>query len=178
MTEKVLEIIGENFNTTRRVKATSPRIVLEDGKAALVYKNLDGVKCFLDVSALYPQDPAELKKTQITHVAQAMKNKDLDYIGWIIRAQVEVGATIIDICVDEISVDPDERNEWMQWIIPVAQDITDLTLAVDSSDPRTIIDADIDNGGAEFNLGADDPVDVRKVLVSHRLGDMGNLGFL
>jgi 5-methyltetrahydrofolate--homocysteine methyltransferase len=139
MSDKVLEIIGENFNTTRRVKATSPRIVQEDGKACLVYKNLDGAKCFLDVSALYPSDPAQLKKTQITHVAQAMKNKDLDYINWIIRAQVEVGATIIDICVDEISVDPDERNEWMQWIIPVAQEITDLTLAVDSSDPKTIV---------------------------------------
>jgi 5-methyltetrahydrofolate--homocysteine methyltransferase len=139
MSDKVLEIIGENFNTTRRVKATSPRIVHEDGKACLVYKNLEGAKCFLDVSALYPSDPAQLKKTQITHVAQAMKNKDLDYINWIIRAQVEVGATIIDICVDEISVDPDERNEWMQWIIPVAQEITELTLAVDSSDPKTIV---------------------------------------
>lgn len=139
MSEKVLEIIGENFNTTRRVKATSPRIVQRDGKASLAYKNLDGAKCFLDVSALYPSDPAELKKTQITHVAQAMRNKDLDYITWIIRAQVERGATIIDICVDEISVDPDERNEWMQWIIPVAQEITELTLAVDSSDPNTVI---------------------------------------
>jgi len=139
MNDKVLDIIGENFNTTRRVKATSPRIVQEDGKAALVYKDLEGKKRFLDVSSLYPADPAMLKKTQITHVAHAMRNKDLDYINWIIRAQVEAGATIIDICVDEISVDPDERNEWMQWIIPVAQEITDLTLAIDSSDPKTVI---------------------------------------
>ena len=138
MSDTVLEFIGENFNTTRRVKATSPRIVQEDGKAALAYTDLEGTKRFLDVSTLYPSDPADLKKTQITHVAQAMKNKDLDYINWIIRAQVDAGATIIDICVDEISVDPDERNEWMQWIIPVAQDITELTLAVDSSDPNTI----------------------------------------
>ena len=138
MSDTVLEFIGENFNTTRRVKATSPRIVQEDGKAALAYTDLEGTKRFLDVSTLYPSDPADLKKTQITHVAQAMKNKELDYIKWIIRAQVDAGATIIDICVDEISVDPDERNEWMQWIIPVAQDITELTLAVDSSDPNTI----------------------------------------
>ncbi|GMQ74870.1 MAG: methyltetrahydrofolate cobalamin methyltransferase [Gammaproteobacteria bacterium] len=139
MSGKILEIIGENFNATRRVKATSPRIVQKDGKAALVYMDLDGTKRFLDVSALYPSDPAELRKTQITHIAQAMRNKDLDYIDWVIRAQAEAGATIIDICVDEISVDPDERNEWMRWIIPVAQKITDLTLAVDSSDPNTIV---------------------------------------
>ncbi len=138
MSDKVLEFIGENFNTTRRVKATSPRIVQEDGKATLAYTDLDGTKRFLDVSTLYPSDPALLKKTQITHVAQAMRNKDLDYINWIIRAQVEAGATIIDVCVDEISVDPDERNDWMQWIIPVVQEITDLTLAIDSSDPKTV----------------------------------------
>ncbi len=138
MSDKVLEFIGENFNTTRRVKATSPRIVQEDGKAALAYTDLDGTKRFLDVSTLYPSDPALLKKSQITHVAQAMRNKDLDYINWIIRAQVEAGATIIDVCVDEISVDPDERNDWMQWIIPVVQEITDLTLAIDSSDPKTV----------------------------------------
>ncbi len=138
MSDKVLEFIGENFNTTRRVKATSPRIVQEDGKATLAYTDLDGTKRFLDVSTLYPSDPALLKKTQITHVAQAMRDKDLHYINWIIRAQVEAGATIIDICVDEISVDPDERHDWMRWIIPVAQEITDLTLAIDSSDPNTI----------------------------------------
>ncbi len=138
MVDKALEIIGENFNTSRRIKATSPRIVHEDGKAALAYTDLDGTPRRLDVSDLYPDDPAELKKSRIAHVAQAIRLKDLDYIAWVIGAQVAAGATIIDICVDEISVDPDERHDWMRWIIPVAQNITGLTLAVDSSDPATV----------------------------------------
>ena len=139
MDDRVLEIIGENFNTSRRVKATSPRIVKDNDAVKLTYKNLEGALSSLDITDLYPDDPAELRKTQIAHVAQAMRIKDMDYIAWLILRQVEAGADIIDICVDEISVDADERHEWMRWIIPVVQRITDVTFAVDSSDPKTII---------------------------------------
>ena len=31
MNSKVLDVIGENFNTSRRIKATSPRVV-KDGE--------------------------------------------------------------------------------------------------------------------------------------------------
>ena len=139
MDDRVLEIIGENFNTSRRVKATSPRIVKDNDAVKLTYTNLDGALSSLDITGLYPDDPAELRKTQIAHVAQAMRIKDMDYIAWLILRQVEAGADIIDICVDEISVDADERHEWMRWIIPVVQKIADVTFAVDSSDPKTII---------------------------------------
>ncbi len=139
MDDRVLEIIGENFNTSRRVKATSPRIVKDNDAVKLTYKNLEGALSSLDITDLYPDDPAELRKTQIAHVAQAMRIKDMDYIAWLILRQVEAGADIIDICVDEISVDADERHEWMRWIIPVVQRIADVTFAVDSSDPKTII---------------------------------------
>jgi len=46
---------------------------------------------------------------------------------------------IIDLCVDEISVDPNERHQWMRWLVPVVQSMTDTTLSIDSSDPDTII---------------------------------------
>jgi 5-methyltetrahydrofolate--homocysteine methyltransferase len=138
MQENALQIIGENFNATRRIKATSPRILVDGGKAMLKYRNLAGDDAFLDVSSVYPEDPKELRKTQITHIAQAMRIKDMDYISWIVMAQVEAGATIIDVCIDEIAVDPNERHEWMKWIIPVVQGMTDLPLAIDSSDSKTI----------------------------------------
>ena len=138
MQENKLQIIGENFNATRRIKATSKRINVADSKASLQYQNLSGEDAFLDVSLVYPDDPKELRKTQITHIAQAMKNKDLDYISWIVKGQEQAGATIIDVCIDEISVDPEERHDWMRWVIPVVQNMTDLTLAIDSSDPKTI----------------------------------------
>ena len=75
MDYKILDIIGENFNTSRRVKATSPRIVKDDDGVKLTYTNLEGDLSSLDITDLYPDDPAELKKTQITHVAQAIRIK-------------------------------------------------------------------------------------------------------
>lgn len=139
MADRILDIIGENFNTSRRVKATSPRIVKDSGLVKLTYTNLDEELVFLDITNLYPDDPTQLRKTQITHVAQAMRIKDMDYIAWLILRQVEAGANIIDICVDEISFDADERHEAMRWIIPVVQKIADVTYAIDSSDPVTIV---------------------------------------
>jgi 5-methyltetrahydrofolate--homocysteine methyltransferase len=62
----------------------------------------------------------------------------MDYIEWLIIRQIEAGANIIDICVDEICVDEEERHEWMRWIIPVVQKMADVTFAIDSSDPITI----------------------------------------
>jgi len=137
MSDHILEVIGENFNTSRRIKGTSPRVEKSADGAALNYVDHHGKPCQLDITDIYPEDPSELPKFQIPHVAQAMRQKNVDYIEWVIRAQIEAGATIIDICVDEISVDPDERNEWMKWIIPVVQEIAGMTLAMDSSDPAT-----------------------------------------
>ena len=139
MSEKALEVIGENFNTSRRIKGTSPRVEKTADGAVLNYVDHHGKACQLDITDIYPEDEAELPKFQIPHVAQAVRQKNVDYIEWVIRAQIEAGATIIDICVDEISVDPDERNVWMKWIIPVAQDIAGVSLAIDSSDPATIL---------------------------------------
>jgi 5-methyltetrahydrofolate corrinoid/iron sulfur protein methyltransferase len=138
MSNKVLSVIGENFNTSRRIKGTSPRVKKTDSHAVLNYVDHHGKACQLDITDIYPEHPSELKKFQIPHIAHAIRQKNMDYIGWVIQAQVDAGANIIDICVDEISVDPDERNEWMRWIIPLAQDLAGVPLAIDSSDPGTI----------------------------------------
>jgi 5-methyltetrahydrofolate--homocysteine methyltransferase len=41
--------------------------------------------------------------------------------------------------VDEIAVDPAVRHQTMTWLVPVAQKITDAIIAIDSSDPATIV---------------------------------------
>ena len=133
-----LIIIGENFNATRKIKATSPRVEEKDGTYGIRYTNLDGVERVLDITDIFPEDPAELRKSMIPHVTQAMRHKDLEYITWAIRSQEQAGAHIIDLCVDEISVDPEERHEWMRWLVKTAQGISDSIVAIDSSDPETI----------------------------------------
>jgi cobalamin-dependent methionine synthase I len=138
MTEKVFDIIGENFNTTRRLKPTSPRVVHEGGKVGVSYAGPDGTKRLLDITDIWPADPAKLRTFQIPHVAHAVRTQNIDYLVWVINSQVAAGANIIDLCVDEIAVDPAIRHKTMIWLIPVVQKITDAILAIDSSDPETI----------------------------------------
>ena len=73
-----LIIIGENFNTSRKIKATSPRVINEGGKVNLTYTNLDGLKSALDITDGFPDDPAELKRYMIPHITHALKNNDMD----------------------------------------------------------------------------------------------------
>ncbi len=133
-----LIVIGENFNSTRKIKATSPRVVEEDGKTGISYTDLDGNKQILDCTDVIPDDPAERNSFLIPHIAQALHHKDMNYIAWAIKNQETHGAQIIDLCVDEMSVYPEERHEWIKWTVQTAQKITDKIVAIDSSDSTTI----------------------------------------
>lgn len=131
-------VIGENFNATRKIKATSPRVKEIDGRTGIVYTNLAGDQKLLDCSDVIPEDPAARNSFMVPHIAQALRNKDMDYISWAIKAQERAGAHIIDLCVDEMSVYPEERYEWIQYLVKVAQSITDSIVSIDSSDSKTI----------------------------------------
>ncbi len=133
-----LIIIGENFNATRKIKATSARVHRDNDKWYISYTKLDDTPGWLDVTESMPQDPNEQKLFAIPHVAQACRSKDMDYIEWAIRSQERAGAHIIDLCVDEMSVYPEERYEWMKWLVKTAQSITSSVVSIDSSDSNTI----------------------------------------
>jgi len=133
-----LIVIGENFNSTRKIKATSPRVIEEDGKTGIKYTDLDGNDRILDCTDIVPEDPAERNSFMIPHIAQALRQKDMNYISWAIKNQEKHGAHIIDICVDEMSVYPEERFEWIKWTVETAQKVTDSIVAIDSSDSNTI----------------------------------------
>ena len=133
-----LIVIGENINTTRRIRATSPKIVKEDGKVGWAYTDLDGSKRLLDITDLYPEDPAELKAARIGHIGQGVRKQDMDFLRWAILSQERAGSHIIDLCVDELSVYPEERHDFMRWMVKTAQSISDVSFAIDSSDPVTI----------------------------------------
>ena len=60
-----LIVIGENINTTRKIRATSPNIVKEDGKVGYAYSGLDGTRRLLDITDIFPEDPAELRTARI-----------------------------------------------------------------------------------------------------------------
>lgn len=134
-----LIVIGENINTTRRVRADSKKIVERDGKYYWSYPDLDGSEGLLDVTEQYPDDPKKLKAARIAHIGQGVRSQDLRFLKWAIQGQVNAGAHIVDLCVDELSVYPEERHEYMRWIVKTAQSICpDASFAIDSSDPETI----------------------------------------
>ena len=134
-----LIVIGENINTTRRIRADSKNIVLEDGKAYWRYTDLDGSEGRLDVSEQYPEEEKKVASARIGHIGQGVRDQNLDFIKWAIMSQVNAGAHIVDLCVDELSVYPEERHEFMRWMVKTAQQICpDVIYAIDSSDPNTI----------------------------------------
>ncbi len=134
-----LILIGENINTTRRIRADSKNIVRREDAVYWRYPGLDGKGAFLDVTSQYPEDEKMISSARIGHIGQGVRNQDLDFLAWAIEAQVNAGAHIVDLCVDELSVYPEERHEFMRWIVKTAQTICpQVAYAVDSSDPATI----------------------------------------
>jgi cobalamin-dependent methionine synthase I len=137
--ERTLDIIGENFNSSRRLRTSSPRIVREEGNVGVSYPGPDGAVRVIDVTEIWPSDPAELRRFLVPYVGQAVKAKNIDFMRYVIQSQIDAGANIIDLCIDDIYLDPDERRDCMRWLVPVAQGIADVTFAIDSSDPETIL---------------------------------------
>ncbi len=136
---KTLIVIGENINTTRRILATSKKIVQDGDKYGYAYQDLDGTERILDITDIFPVDAPNLKSERIGHIGQGIRKKDLDFFKWAIMSQVNVGAHIIDLCVDELSVYPEERHDFMRWTVKTAQQIApEVAYAIDSSDPETI----------------------------------------
>ena len=133
-----LVIIGENFNATRKIKATSPRVLRDNDQWFVTYTRLDGSQGRLDVTDTIPDDPNQQRVFAIPHIAEACRQKNMDYITWAIKSQEAGGAHIIDLCVDEMSVYPEERYEWMRWLVKTTQSLTSTVVAIDSSDSNTI----------------------------------------
>jgi 5-methyltetrahydrofolate--homocysteine methyltransferase len=133
-----LIIIGENLNATRKIKGSSPRILQEGDRRYLPYSDLSGTKRGLDLTDAFPADAAEHAGAMIPYVAQCLRNKDLTYLEAAVDMQIEAGAHIIDLCVDEMSPYPEQRMEWMRWLVQTVQRMTDAIVSIDSSDPLTI----------------------------------------
>ena len=139
LSDTPLIVIGENINTTRRIRADSKNIVKRDGKAFWCYTDLDGSEGLFDVTAQYPEDKKAIPSARIGLIGQGVRDQDLHFLKWAILSQVNAGAHIVDLCVDELSVYPEERHDFMRWIVKTAQKISpEVSYAIDSSDPQTI----------------------------------------
>jgi 5-methyltetrahydrofolate--homocysteine methyltransferase len=160
-----LIVIGENLNATRKIKGSSPRIVKEGDRRYLPYTDTSGAKRALDLTEAFPPDPAEHANAMIPYIAQCFRNRDLVYLETAVDTQIKAGAHIIDLCVDEMSPYPEQRMEWMRWVVQTVQRMTDAIVSIDSSDPLTI----------EAGLQVHDPKRSRPFINSVNLEDGRNV---
>ena len=71
-------------------------------------------------------------------VAEAIKNRDAEFIKNRAKIQAESGATYIDCCA---SVPEAQEVETLKWMIEQIQEVTDLPIAVDSPSADVILQA-------------------------------------
>ena len=71
-------------------------------------------------------------------VAEAIKNRDAEFIKNRAKIQAESGATYIDCCA---SVPEAQEVETLKWMIEQIQEVTDLPIAVDSPSADVILEA-------------------------------------
>lgn len=67
-------------------------------------------------------------------VGVAIEKRDADFIRDLARRQAEAGANILDVNGGI----PGREAESLEWLIGVVQEVTDLPLAIDSSDPEAV----------------------------------------
>lgn len=65
----------------------------------------------------------------IPSVAEAIANKDAEFIKNLAKAQAEAGAAFIDVCA---SVEDRIELETMKWLIDLVQEVTDTPISIDS----------------------------------------------
>ena len=133
-----LIVIGENLNATRKIKGSSPRILRDGDRRGLPYTDLSGTARLLDLTEAFPPDPAEHANAMIPYIGQCLRHQDLRYLETAVHSQLGAGAHVIDLCVDEMSPYPEQRMEWMRWLVQTVQGMTDAVVSIDSSDPLTI----------------------------------------
>ena len=68
-------------------------------------------------------------------VAQAIAERDRDYIADLARRQAEAGATWLDV---NAGTHPSQEADDLLWLIEVVQSVTDLPLSLDSANPNAL----------------------------------------
>ncbi|MCK5664320.1 MAG: dihydropteroate synthase, partial [Thiotrichaceae bacterium] len=69
-------------------------------------------------------------------VAQAIKNRDADFIKKLAASQVEAGANYLDV---NAGTHPSQEPEDMTWLVEVIQGVTDTKICLDSANPKALL---------------------------------------
>jgi len=135
--------VGENIHCTRIYKVGGKFCrEAEDGSFAIHYRDEAGGPAALPVPAAFVGNPDwEAGKVKHCGVAiwqgnygdEAGKAAGIAYLKALAAKQAAVGASYLDINVDEFSTDVEERVKLMQWTVETVQQAVSIPMSIDSS---------------------------------------------
>lgn len=140
-------VIGENVHTTRVVLRRGKRVVEDGDTVSVRFTTVDGDERLLEVpgDAKKSQDYEEGRIKHVMIAVNAAMSADADrveagmqYLRQLVHNQVVAGADFLDINVDEISWRHEDQKAAMAWLVAAVQGMTDVPVAVDSSDVSVI----------------------------------------
>lgn len=160
-------IIGENIHCTRKVKREGNRVKAgPDGREAVVFQDEFGNEALLSVPDAIRNTEA-YRNGNIAHVAAAVeagrRGNDAEreqgeaYLRWLARRQIERGSHYLDVNVDEVNPEIEDRNEAMRWTVGVLARVFSVPLSIDSSELSTLqagLEAIQQAGGAQPMLNS------------------------
>ncbi len=140
-------IIGENLHTSRVLSRTSKRVMVRDGRGECIeFRDVTGQRRYLTVPESYRTTKA-YQQGQIQHILMAVhkglwgtsaeQDEGRAYIQYETRRQIEAGADLLDLNVDELSPSLDAQRAAMRWLVETVQEVATVSLSIDSS--RTAI---------------------------------------
>ena len=136
-------VIGENIHTSRVVRRDGIRIgTASDGGTAVRVPLDGGGEGLLPVPAVI-QETREFGAGRVKHVMTAVLEGVAKgphaclaaaYVRWMATRQIAGGAAYLDLNVDEVSPEVDERCAAMAWLVGVVGPASTIPLSLDSSD--------------------------------------------
>lgn len=135
-------VIGENIHATRIVRRKDARVGADEaGREAIAFVDASGTSRWLPVSETEQQSASYLEG-RIKHVrlaiqtartgAEADAATALAYLESIVRGQLEGGAHVLDLNVDEVSIEGSEQIDAMRWLARMVASWTSAPVAIDS----------------------------------------------
>lgn len=136
-------VIGENIHTSRVVRRDGVRIgTTADGRPAVRVPLAGGGEGLLPVPEVI-QETREFGAGRVKHVMTAVLEGVAGgphaalaaaYVRWMVARQIDGGAAYLDLNVDEVSAEMDQRCAAMAWLVGVVGPASSVPLSLDSSD--------------------------------------------
>lgn len=147
MSAKPMIIIGENIHATRVLKTPAKggkkAVELPGGQIGIPFQGPDGTERMLSIPSFVNETQA-FQAGNIKHMAIAMMKvvegtssdeveEGMAYLQSSGQKQIEAGADFLDINVDELSPEPEQRITAIRTLVPVMQEALATPLSIDSS---------------------------------------------